>query len=173
MPAFSGMKLPDKRAGGKKRGSPVTAVKPDAKIAFKPKKTPAVLGSKFSTRGVLRPKTGPALITTRPAVVNPCGGGSATAALTAPAARRSQSFPQRNTRSLQKDKSLPSVVVKKGDSVSGLLFDAYGRVDEEMLRSFKNLNPQIKDINKISAGERIFLPTEASYKRVIYLRDEK
>ncbi|MDR3566537.1 MAG: AAA family ATPase [Syntrophobacteraceae bacterium] len=59
-----------------------------------------------------------------------------------------------------KGKPLPSVVVRKGDTVSRLLFDANGKVDEKMIRSFQILNPQVKDINKILTGGTIFLPTD-------------
>jgi general secretion pathway protein A len=54
--------------------------------------------------------------------------------------------------------ALPIRVVKKGDSVSRLLVDAYGRVDDDLLRTFKELNPQIKDINIIKQGEELVLP---------------
>lgn len=52
----------------------------------------------------------------------------------------------------------PSVVVKRGDSVTKLLFGAYGKVDDKMLRSFMTLNPQITNINKLLVGEKILLP---------------
>ncbi|MGC8490777.1 MAG: AAA family ATPase [Syntrophobacteraceae bacterium] len=52
----------------------------------------------------------------------------------------------------------PSVVVKKGDSVTKLLFGVYGKVDDKMLQSFRTLNPQITNINKLLVGEKILLP---------------
>ncbi len=55
-------------------------------------------------------------------------------------------------------KTLPARVVKRGDSVSKLLMDAYGRVDDGLLRIFKDLNPRITDIDKIREGEKIVLP---------------
>lgn len=54
-----------------------------------------------------------------------------------------------------------SMVVKKGDSVNKLLLDIYGRVNASTLASFRNLNPQIKNLNKIEAGKKIFLPPVA------------
>jgi hypothetical protein len=73
-----------------------------------------------------------------------------------PAAQPSaQSLPPET---MQNGKPVSSVVVKKGDSVNKLLLDIYGRVDETTLDSFKNLNPQIKNLNKIEAGKKIFLP---------------
>ncbi|MDR3570568.1 MAG: AAA family ATPase [Syntrophobacteraceae bacterium] len=50
------------------------------------------------------------------------------------------------------------VVVRSGDSVSKLLMGIYGIVSPAMLASFKQLNPQVKDINKISVGAKILLP---------------
>ncbi len=62
------------------------------------------------------------------------------------------------------DNSSPnsSVVVKKGDSVTRLLFGIYGRVDDKMLQSFRTLNPQITNINKLLVGEKIVLPQTRS-----------
>ncbi len=54
--------------------------------------------------------------------------------------------------------NLSVFVVKKGDSVSKLLMDAYGRVDDDLLRSFRELNPQITNINRIREGEELTLP---------------
>jgi hypothetical protein len=55
-------------------------------------------------------------------------------------------------------KSSPLLVVKRGDSVYKVLLGVYGRVDEDMIKSFKILNPQVKNINRISVGETIILP---------------
>jgi general secretion pathway protein A len=55
-------------------------------------------------------------------------------------------------------KNLPVLVVKKGDFVTKLLMAAYGRVDEDLLKNFRELNPQIANINKIKVGEEIVLP---------------
>ncbi|SPF43078.1 hypothetical protein SBDP1_430073 [Syntrophobacter sp. SbD1] len=54
--------------------------------------------------------------------------------------------------------NLSVLVVKRGDSVSKLLMDAYGRVGDDLLRSFRELNPQITNINKIREGEELTLP---------------
>ncbi|MGC9195171.1 MAG: AAA family ATPase [Syntrophobacteraceae bacterium] len=62
---------------------------------------------------------------------------------------------------IQKGQLASSMVVKKGDSVNKLLLDIYGKVNESTLASFKNLNPQIKNLNKIEAGKKIFLPPVA------------
>jgi len=56
------------------------------------------------------------------------------------------------------DYTLPAHVVKRGDSVSKLLVNSFGRVDKELLKSFQEVNPQIKNINKIREGEEIVLP---------------
>ena len=50
------------------------------------------------------------------------------------------------------------VTVRQGDSVSKLLLGVYGTVNAGMLESFKELNPHIRDINKISVGEKVLLP---------------
>ncbi len=50
------------------------------------------------------------------------------------------------------------VRVRHGDSVSRLLITLYGRADVSMFESFKELNPQIRDINRLSVGEKIILP---------------
>ncbi len=55
-------------------------------------------------------------------------------------------------------KTLPARVIKRGDSVSKLLMDTCGKVDDDLLRTVKDLNPQINDINVIREGEEIILP---------------
>ncbi|MGC8490565.1 MAG: AAA family ATPase [Syntrophobacteraceae bacterium] len=50
------------------------------------------------------------------------------------------------------------VRVRHGDSVSRLLIGIYGRADVSLFESFKQLNPQIRDINRLSVGEKIILP---------------
>lgn len=59
---------------------------------------------------------------------------------------------------LPNDQSGHWVRVRHGDSVSKLLMGVYGRADMAMFASFKELNPQIKDINRLSVGEKIILP---------------
>jgi 5'-nucleotidase len=49
-------------------------------------------------------------------------------------------------------------VVIKGDSVSQLLVDTYGYCDPDLMQLFKEANPQIRDVNRISIGEQLQLP---------------
>ena len=49
-------------------------------------------------------------------------------------------------------------IVKRGDSVFRLLFDVYGRFDEPLVKSFKDLNPQIRDLNRVKIGDEVLLP---------------
>ena len=56
-------------------------------------------------------------------------------------------------------------IVKRGDSVFRLLFDVYGRFDEPLVKSFKDLNPQIRDLNRVKIGDEVLLPgVEDSYQ---------
>jgi general secretion pathway protein A len=49
-------------------------------------------------------------------------------------------------------------VVKRGDSVFKLLTESYGRLDPKLVQIFKELNPQIQDINRVRPGEELLLP---------------
>ncbi len=49
-------------------------------------------------------------------------------------------------------------IVKRGDSIFRLLLDVYGRLDEPLVKSFKDLNPQIHDLNRVQRGDAILLP---------------
>jgi general secretion pathway protein A len=49
-------------------------------------------------------------------------------------------------------------VVEKGDTLSRLIVQNYGAYDREMLQKVKNLNPGIKDVNKIYIGDTIVFP---------------
>ncbi len=51
-----------------------------------------------------------------------------------------------------------AVTVRQGDSVSKLLIGIYGGVSDDKLLRFKELNPRVRDINKIMVGEKIVIP---------------
>jgi len=55
-------------------------------------------------------------------------------------------------------KTLPARMIKRGDSVSKLLMDTCGRVDDDLLKTVKDLNPEINDVNVIREGKEIILP---------------
>jgi general secretion pathway protein A len=56
-------------------------------------------------------------------------------------------------------KPAPTVrIVKRGEGVFRLLLDVYGRLDEPLVKSFKDLNPQIRNINRINVGDTVLLP---------------
>jgi len=49
-------------------------------------------------------------------------------------------------------------IVSKGEYVSKVMVDTYGYFDPDLLKLFKEANPHIKDVNKISIGEVLVLP---------------
>ena len=49
-------------------------------------------------------------------------------------------------------------IVSKGENVSRVLVDTYGYFDPDLMRLFKEANPHIRDVNKISIGEELLLP---------------
>lgn len=51
-----------------------------------------------------------------------------------------------------------TVTVKAGDTLTELAIMVYGRVDESILSSVKDNNPQIRDIDRIEIGQRIVFP---------------
>ncbi|MFZ0932187.1 MAG: AAA family ATPase [Syntrophobacteraceae bacterium] len=57
-----------------------------------------------------------------------------------------------------KEKGPLKRIVIKGDSVSRVLVDTYGYCDPVLMHLFKEANPQIKDLNKISVGVQLQLP---------------
>ncbi len=52
----------------------------------------------------------------------------------------------------------PKRVVERGDTLSRLVLEKYGFVDNELLQKVKRLNPAIKDVNKIYIGDTIVFP---------------
>ncbi|MBW1922167.1 MAG: AAA family ATPase [Deltaproteobacteria bacterium] len=61
------------------------------------------------------------------------------------------------------------VVVKEGDTLTGLAASVYGWVDEGIIEMLKRSNPQIRDINWIDVGQKItFPPIHASKQGVTY-----
>lgn len=49
-------------------------------------------------------------------------------------------------------------VVKKGDTLAGLILQRYGSVDNELLYMVVKNNPKIANVNKIQEGEKIYFP---------------
>jgi general secretion pathway protein A len=49
-------------------------------------------------------------------------------------------------------------IVKRGDWVFRLLLNVYGRLDEPLVKNFKDLNPQIRNLNRINIGDAVLLP---------------
>ncbi len=52
----------------------------------------------------------------------------------------------------------PGAVVKKGDSLSKIIIQAYGRYDGAILNAVLQENPEIEDPNQITVGQEIKLP---------------
>lgn len=50
------------------------------------------------------------------------------------------------------------VIVKEGDTVTGLAAETYGFVNDTLVERIKKSNPDIKDINWISIGQKIVFP---------------
>ncbi len=118
----------------------------------------APLGKKM--RGGSEPgsggSSGPAVKSGSAAVVAPPAG--AQTALQKKAGSSSSPGNSLVVETIQNERPSFFLVVKKGDSVRKLLFDVYGKVNRDILASFRSLNPQVKDINKIEAGGKVFLP---------------
>jgi general secretion pathway protein A len=51
-----------------------------------------------------------------------------------------------------------TVVVKEGDTITGLASTVYGFVNDALVQKIKGSNPEIADINRISIGQKIVLP---------------
>jgi hypothetical protein len=49
-------------------------------------------------------------------------------------------------------------IVSRGENVSRVLMDTYGYFDPDLMKLFKEANPHIKDVNRISVGEQLLLP---------------
>ena len=65
---------------------------------------------------------------------------------------------------LPKEKGASARTVIKGEYVSRLLVETYGHYDPDLMKLFKDANPQVKDVNKIFVGDRLKLPPLASPK---------
>ncbi len=64
----------------------------------------------------------------------------------------------------EKERVLAAKTVIRGDSVSQILMNIYGYCDPELIQLFKDANPQIKDVNRISVGEQLQMPRLSSSK---------
>jgi len=51
-----------------------------------------------------------------------------------------------------------TAIVKEGDTVTGLATEIYGFVNDDLVQRIKRSNPDIKDINWISIGQKIVFP---------------
>jgi general secretion pathway protein A len=49
-------------------------------------------------------------------------------------------------------------IIKKGDTLAGLIRDTYGSVDNKLFKLIIKNNPQISNINRIQEGDKLFLP---------------
>lgn len=65
---------------------------------------------------------------------------------------------------LPKEKGASARTVVKGDNVSQILVDTYGHYNPDLVKLFKDINPQVKDVNKILIGDQLKLPQLASPK---------
>jgi hypothetical protein len=55
---------------------------------------------------------------------------------------------------------LPSIrILRRGDYISKLAVEIYGTASDEVLELIKKHNPQIKDINKVTEGEKVLFPS--------------
>jgi general secretion pathway protein A len=178
-PAAS-VKLSGHSADGEKKVPAATSVSPGAAITAKPESSPAVQDKTVSTGSTPAGKNGSAAASVLPVVADSPKGQSPPSTPAVPsttAAGRTPAPSPKAVASLEPPAKLPSppkdplaaatpqkaqpassLIVKKGDSVSKLLVDIYGRVDDEMLEAFKHLNPNVRNINKIEVGKKVFLP---------------
>ena len=155
-----------------KKAPAVAGVDRDIEAAAKPKATHGVDGAKsFAGKAVEGTKvaanadvnrTAISVPTNKPAPAAP--GAPATGGDKASSGKPSRVDPAPSKPPVQSSGSpsmrqpgLP-VVVRQGDSVSKLLLGVHGRTNAESFKSFKELNPQIKDINRLLVGEKILLP---------------
>ncbi len=67
--------------------------------------------------------------------------------------------------SAQKEQSLGFISVKAGDTLIGLALKHYGRADGMILELLQERNPEIKNINRIEIGQRIYFPFLPAIKR--------
>jgi len=60
------------------------------------------------------------------------------------------------------------VTVKLGDTIADIAAEYYGRVNNEILRDIQTSNPQIKNMDIIYEGNKVFLPNIEPSNSVIY-----
>jgi phage tail protein X len=60
------------------------------------------------------------------------------------------------------------VTVVSGDTVAQLAADYYGRFDSEILRAVKQANPDLRNVDLIYEGQKIFLPQVNIAPQVLY-----
>ncbi|NIQ37670.1 MAG: hypothetical protein GTN81_03665, partial [Proteobacteria bacterium] len=58
------------------------------------------------------------------------------------------------------DVEFRTVTVEEGDSIETIILREFGRVDEQLMDAVGEVNPEIEDLSKISAGQIIRLPDE-------------
>lgn len=49
-------------------------------------------------------------------------------------------------------------IIKKGECILPLLIEVYGRMDPQIIKAFREINPQITDLDRVKAGIEVFLP---------------
>jgi phage tail protein X len=61
------------------------------------------------------------------------------------------------------------LTISEGDTVAKLAADYYGRVDPRILKSVKEANPGIPNIDRVQSGQKIFLPKlDDQLQQVLY-----
>jgi hypothetical protein len=54
--------------------------------------------------------------------------------------------------------SWKTIIVKEGDTFTGLVLRFYGSVDEDTLNSVRKHNPELEDVNSLAVGQKLVFP---------------
>jgi len=73
------------------------------------------------------------------------------------------------TPTLSAEEEHKSLVVKEGDTLSKILTSEYGFLNDNLYEMVKSSNPDVQDINQISVGQKIFLPSLDFNSQVVEL----
>jgi len=63
-------------------------------------------------------------------------------------------------------------IIKKGEFIHTLLLEVYGSMDPQIVNAFRELNPQITNIDRVKAGTLVFLPNPDKIGRIRGNQDE-